>query len=293
MRFRSLTAASALALLAATFGGPAVQAGDGWDFQLVMPRVYYPERERHYRVYDEDDRDSDEVFIKRRGKMVYDENLDEWVPRKALRKRYVYDDDLEEWVPRKRMRGRMVYDETLDDWVPLYDEQPAVKKPKKPNVAKAAKKAPVAGTTTAKAPTGLSSAVKKPVQQQASGTTSNTVKKSSVTVSSAQAATAPKTNLAAKPAVKTDSQVASLGSKPAVNGEPKTASQTASVAKPSGQKIGCTNGADIITGYGFSSVKPKACTGTTFTYDAKRAQNAYLITLSSATGEITDVKKVN
>jgi hypothetical protein len=64
-------------------------------------------------------------------------------------------------------------------------------------------------------------------------------------------------------------------------------------AKPSGKTIGCTAGAAVITGYGFGDVKPKACTGTSYAYLANRAGKLYEIRLAAASGEITDVKKLN
>jgi hypothetical protein len=75
--------------------------------------------------------------------------------------------------------------------------------------------------------------------------------------------------------------------------------QTASLTKtsaeptPKTKTIGCTSGAAIVTGYGFAGVTPKACTGATYAYNAQRGGNAYVIQLTAATGEITDVKKLN
>jgi hypothetical protein len=90
-----------------------------------------------------------------------------------------------------------------------------------------------------------------------------------------------------------DIQTASL-SKPVVVAKPKV------VTKPkqdlpvaSGKTIGCSAGAAVITGYGFGDVKPKICTGKTYAYSASRSGKAYEIKLTAASGEITDVKKVN
>jgi hypothetical protein len=82
-----------------------------------------------------------------------------------------------------------------------------------------------------------------------------------------------------------DVQTASL-SKPDVVAKPK--------AKPASEKtIGCTAGAAVVTGYGFGDVKPKACTGNTYAYTAARGGKSYEIKLTAASGEITDVKKLN
>ena len=50
--------------------------------------------------------------------------------------------------------------------------------------------------------------------------------------------------------------------------------------------------ADFVSGYGFTSVKPKVCNGATYSFDASRAANSYVIKVSAATGEITDVQKL-
>jgi hypothetical protein len=71
--------------------------------------------------------------------------------------------------------------------------------------------------------------------------------------------------------------------------------QTASLTpmKPTAKTIGCTAGAAVVTGYGFADVKPKACTGATYAYSALRAGKLYEIKLTAASGEISDVKKLN
>jgi hypothetical protein len=66
----------------------------------------------------------------------------------------------------------------------------------------------------------------------------------------------------------------------------------ASTPSASSNMIGCSKGVEIITGYGFSAVKPKSCAGSVYAFDAARANANYVITLSAATGEITDVKKL-
>ena len=91
----------------------------------------------------------------------------------------------------------------------------------------------------------------------------------------------------AKPKLVTsrDVETASL-SKPDVIAKPKS--------KPVASKtIGCTAGAAVVTGYGFGNVKPKACTGSTYAYFAARGGKNYEIKLTAASGEITDVKKLN
>jgi hypothetical protein len=62
----------------------------------------------------------------------------------------------------------------------------------------------------------------------------------------------------------------------------------ASSAKP----IDCGKGATIVSGYGFSTVTNKTCSGATYVYGATRGGNNFEIQVSSATGELTAVKKL-
>ena len=78
-------------------------------------------------------------------------------------------------------------------------------------------------------------------------------------------------------------EVATKGSA-VVSAETKVAPVTAGMP--------CDKAEKIISGYGFTSVKPTVCTGEVFAFDATRSGKAYVIKLSSASGELTEVKKV-
>ncbi len=80
------------------------------------------------------------------------------------------------------------------------------------------------------------------------------------------------------------SSVASLEKKAVTPAEKKTAS-----AAPG---MSCDKAGQIVSGYGFTSVKPATCTGQVFAFNATRSGKAYVIKLSSASGELTEVKKV-
>jgi hypothetical protein len=69
-----------------------------------------------------------------------------------------------------------------------------------------------------------------------------------------------------------------------VSAEKKVAPVTAGMS--------CDKAEKIVSGYGFTSVKPTACTGQVFAFNATRSGKAYVIKLSSASGELTEVKKV-
>ena len=98
----------------------------------------------------------------------------------------------------------------------------------------------------------------------------------------------------AKPAVKKSaastetktvtSSVASVEKKAVTSAEKKTAN-----AAPG---MSCDKAGDIVSGYGFTGVKPTACTGQVYAFNATRSGKAYVIKLSSASGELTEVKKV-
>lgn len=54
----------------------------------------------------------------------------------------------------------------------------------------------------------------------------------------------------------------------------------------------CDRAEQIVSGYGFTSVKPSSCSGEVFAFNAMRSGKSYVIKLSSASGELTEVKKV-
>jgi hypothetical protein len=80
------------------------------------------------------------------------------------------------------------------------------------------------------------------------------------------------------------SSVASIEENAVMPAEKKTASATPGMS--------CDKAGEIVSGYGFTSVKPTTCTGQVFAFNATRSGKAYVIKLSSASGELTEVKKV-
>ena len=78
--------------------------------------------------------------------------------------------------------------------------------------------------------------------------------------------------------------VASVEKKAVTSTEKKTASAATGMS--------CDKAEKIVSGYGFTSVKPTTCTGQVFAFNATRSGKAYVIKLSSASGELTEVKKV-
>lgn len=125
-----------------------------------------------------------------------------------------------------------------------------------------------------------------------------------VATSKPAAKTAAKTTLAKKPATAPAITTASITSStttlkkplPTTTSpapvKPASTAKVASLQPSGGSGVACSKGAEIVSGYGFTSVKPRSCTGTTYTFDAARGANAYLIKLAAASGEITDVQKL-
>ena len=60
----------------------------------------------------------------------------------------------------------------------------------------------------------------------------------------------------------------------------------------SGKLIDCGKAQSIVGGYGFESVKASDCDGQLYAFTATRGGKPYSIKLSSVSGELTEVKKV-
>ena len=257
MKFVRSAALSALALVAVLQSSGDADAGS--RYRILWPHVYAPHI--YGNVYRDD---------------AYDEEDDSYA---------VYDDEEDIIVPRRRHHRDMVmdyYDE--EDLEPVYE--PPVRKaaPVKPKKTVASKK-PV---TTSQSASIIVKPKVKPVE------------KKPVTVASlttTESVTVPKPRIEA--ALKTDTPIATQAAPKKVIQPPSKENpvKVASAASPppkatTGGTIACSKGAEIVSGYGFTSVKPRLCTGATYSFDATRAANAYLIKVSASTGEITDVQKL-
>ena len=72
----------------------------------------------------------------------------------------------------------------------------------------------------------------------------------------------------------------------------KAVSSTGKKTASAAAAISCDKAEKIVSGYGFAVVKPMTCTGQVFAFNATRSGVAYVIKLSSASGELTEVSKV-
>lgn len=78
-------------------------------------------------------------------------------------------------------------------------------------------------------------------------------------------------------------------SKPAAAG---TDAETARKPAASGKSVSCTKAGEIVSGYGFSAVKPADCDGQVYAFNATRDGKSFSIKLNAASGELTEVKKL-
>lgn len=74
---------------------------------------------------------------------------------------------------------------------------------------------------------------------------------------------------------------------------------TASLARPGkadkaaeSGKMSCDKAGSIVSGYGFSSVNPTSCKGKVYAFNATRDGKSFTIKLDAASGELTEVKKL-
>ncbi len=93
-----------------------------------------------------------------------------------------------------------------------------------------------------------------------------------------------------KPIVKKPVETAEK--KPVETVERKAVASVEKKTVPATAGMSCDKAEKIVSGYGFTSVKPTTCTGQVFAFNATRSGKAYVIKLSSASGELTEVKKV-
>ena len=77
--------------------------------------------------------------------------------------------------------------------------------------------------------------------------------------------------------------------------KPKKDVATASIAKPAAAAksvMTCDKATSIVGDYGFSSVKPSDCQGEVYAFNATRDGKSFAIKLNAASGELTEVKKL-
>lgn len=71
---------------------------------------------------------------------------------------------------------------------------------------------------------------------------------------------------------------------------PATTASTTKAASAA-NAISCDKAQKVVAGFGFSDVKPAACSGAIYAFNAVRDGKPYAIKLNSASGELTEVKK--
>lgn len=68
---------------------------------------------------------------------------------------------------------------------------------------------------------------------------------------------------------------------------------TEGVKKPASVAVSCEKATSIVSGYGFSTVEATKCAAPTYEFKALRDGKAFVVKVSSASGELTEVKKLN
>ena len=74
--------------------------------------------------------------------------------------------------------------------------------------------------------------------------------------------------------------------------EKKTVSSRGKKAARAATAISCDKAEEIVSGYGFANVTPTTCTGQVFAFNATSSGKTYVIKLNSASGDLTEVNKV-
>ncbi len=72
-----------------------------------------------------------------------------------------------------------------------------------------------------------------------------------------------------------------------------TSSLSRAAQEPSAKAgaVSCSEAKDIVAGFGFSNIEAKSCSGSTYSFAAKRGGKPFTIKLSSASGELTNVSR--
>lgn len=103
----------------------------------------------------------------------------------------------------------------------------------------------------------------------------------------------------AQPPKPRQKKAAKAPAKPAaqkVASAPRTGASAGTTAEPQPAKsaaVTCDKAGSIISGYGFSGVKPETCSGELYAFNAMRDGRNFAIKFDSRSGELTDVKKLN
>ena len=72
----------------------------------------------------------------------------------------------------------------------------------------------------------------------------------------------------------------------------KAVSSTGKKTASTATAISCDKAEEIVSGYGFANVTPTTCTGQVFAFNATSSGKTYVIKLNSASGDLTEVNKV-
>lgn len=100
---------------------------------------------------------------------------------------------------------------------------------------------------------------------------------------------AAKSATAARPAAKSKDDTPTASITPKSDSE-APAAKTASAAPAKG--ITCEKATGIVSGFGFTAVTPQSCSGKVYAFNATRGGKTFAVKVDPASGELTEVKKL-
>lgn len=78
--------------------------------------------------------------------------------------------------------------------------------------------------------------------------------------------------------------------KPQIQEKPQTPRKKQATTKKKPTSITCAKAGEIVSGYGFKSVKQVTCKGQVYAFNATRDGKPFTVKLNSSSGQLTDVK---
>ncbi|MFZ5677032.1 MAG: hypothetical protein ACOZAM_29065, partial [Pseudomonadota bacterium] len=78
--------------------------------------------------------------------------------------------------------------------------------------------------------------------------------------------------------------------KPQIQEKPQTQRKQQAATKKKPTSISCAKAGQILTGYGFKSVKQVTCKGQVYAFNATRDGKPFTVKLNSSSGQLAEVK---
>ncbi len=223
-----------------------------------------------------DDREEDEIIVPRRRSnnrkdWVYDEEADEFYYRPQMKKQKSKKKIAKAKPARPALATRRTLTDAEKRQVAAITGKPRVVTPKlaNPQVQKTSVSKPVVAKPAAPKPMVKIATPGKPFVP----------------------APAVKTPIVKTPIVKTPARLV-LPPEPAQMPSLTPKSSRLTPIAPQQNAISCDKAAGIVSGFGFTAVSPQLCVGKTYAFKAMRDGKQFEVRISSASGELTEVRKL-